>query len=127
MSPFSCSSLTGGKAEYLARSSVFMSIRDLGEEVRDGKVSPVELTKVFLDRLDRLGEKFNAVISVTRERALKEARVAEEEIASGKYRGPLHGIPYGVKDLLATSGGIPTTWGAAPLRDQVFNYDATVI
>ena len=59
-------------------------------------------------------------------RALKEARAAEQEIRAGNYRGPLHGIPYGAKDLLATKG-IPTTWGAAPYKDQVFDYDATVI
>ncbi len=58
---------------------------------------------------------------------MAEARRAEREIAAGRYRGPLHGIPYGAKDLLATSGGIPTTWGAAPLREQRFDFDATVI
>ena len=64
---------------------------------------------------------------MTRERALEQARRADAEIAAGIYRGPLHGIPYGAKDLLATSGGIPTTWGAEPFRDQVFDYDATVV
>ena len=64
---------------------------------------------------------------MTRERALAEARRAEAEIAAGRWRGPLHGIPYGAKDLLATAGGIPTTWGAAPLRHQTFDADATVI
>ena len=95
--------------------------------VRTGQVSPVELAEFFLDRLERLGPRYNAVVTVTRDRALEQARRAEREIASGKYRGPLHGIPYGAKDLLATSGGIPTTWGAAPFRDQVFDRDATVI
>ncbi|MBX6343059.1 MAG: amidase, partial [Thermomicrobiaceae bacterium] len=68
----------------------------------------------------------NAVVTITRERALREARQAEAELRAGYDRGPLHGIPYGAKDLLATAG-IPTSWGAAPLRDQVFPYDATVI
>jgi aspartyl-tRNA(Asn)/glutamyl-tRNA(Gln) amidotransferase subunit A len=90
-------------------------------------VFPVELAEIFLDRLERLGPRYNTVVTVTRERALREAREAEEEISSGRCRGPLHGIPYGVKDLIATSGGIPTTWGAAPFRDQTFEHDATVV
>ncbi|MER3487024.1 MAG: amidase, partial [Chloroflexota bacterium] len=72
------------------------------------------------------GRRLNAVVTITREPALREARLAEAELASGLDRGPLHGIPYGAKDLLATAG-IPTTWGAAPLKDQVFDFDATVI
>ena len=92
-----------------------------------GKVSPGELAETFLDRLERLGPRYNAVVTVTRERALREAREAEEEISSGRCRGPLHGIPYGVKDLIATSEGIPTTWGAAPFRNQTFEHDATVV
>ena len=94
---------------------VFRSIRELAEAVRTRQVSPVELAEVFLERLERLGPRYNAVVAVTRQRALAEARRAEAEIAAGGWRGPLHGIPYGVKDLLATGGGIPTTWGAAPL------------
>ncbi len=105
----------------------FMTVRQLGDLVRDREVSPVELAEYFLDRLETLGPDYNAVVTVTRERAMMQARRAEQEIASGGYRGPLHGIPYGAKDLLATSDGIPTTWGAAPLRNQTFDYDATVI
>ena len=111
----------------MADNPVFMSVRRLGRLVRHREVSPVELAELFLDRLERLGPDYNAVVTVTGERAMRQARRAEREIAAGRYRGPLHGIPYGVKDLLATSGGIPTTWGAAPLRDQVFDHDATVI
>ncbi|MBI4641308.1 MAG: amidase [Candidatus Tectomicrobia bacterium] len=106
---------------------VFLPVRQLGELIRTREVSPVELTEIFLKRLETLGPQYNAVVTVTRERAVEEAREAEKEIAAGQYRGPLHGIPYGVKDLLATSGSIPTTWGAAPLRHQTFDYDATVI
>jgi aspartyl-tRNA(Asn)/glutamyl-tRNA(Gln) amidotransferase subunit A len=73
-----------------------------------------------------MGAKFGAVVTVTRDLAMKEARQAEREINQGRYRGPLHGIPYGAKDLLATEG-IPTTWGAEPLKNQVLDYDATVI
>ncbi|PWU25178.1 MAG: amidase [Candidatus Rokuibacteriota bacterium] len=85
------------------------------------------LAEIFLDRLERLGPRYNAVVTLTRDRAMAQAREAEREIAAGRYRGPLHGIPYGAKDLLATSGGIPTTWGAAPFREQRFDYDATVV
>jgi aspartyl-tRNA(Asn)/glutamyl-tRNA(Gln) amidotransferase subunit A len=105
----------------------FVSVRDLGERVRTRQVSPVELAEYFFGRLEIHGPDYNAVVTTTRDRAMEQARRAEAEIAAGKYRGPLHGIPYGAKDLLATSGGIPTTWGAAPLRDQTFDYDATVV
>jgi len=105
----------------------FVSVRELGERVRTRQVSPVELAEYFLGRLETHGSAYNAVVTITREWAMEQAHRAEAEIASGKYRGPLHGIPYGAKDLLATSGGIPTTWGAAPLRDQTFDYDATVV
>ncbi|MDE0189698.1 MAG: amidase [bacterium] len=111
----------------MSESLVFKSIRQLGGLIQAREVSPTELAEVFLDRLERLGGDYNAVVTVTRERALREARRAEQEISSGRYRGPLHGIPYGVKDLLATKDGIPTTWGAAPFRNQVFDYDATVV
>jgi len=111
----------------VARSPVFMSIRELSELVRKEQVSPVQLTETFLSRLENLGPKYNAVVTVTKKRALEQARQAEREIDAGRHRGPLHGIPYGAKDLLATSGGIPTTWGAAPFRNQTFDFDATVI
>jgi aspartyl-tRNA(Asn)/glutamyl-tRNA(Gln) amidotransferase subunit A len=106
---------------------VFRSVRELGEAVRTRALSPVELTETFLDRLERLGPRFNAVVTITRDRALVAAHRAEAEIATGAWRGPLHGIPYGAKDLLATAGGVPTTWGAAPLRAQTFDFDATVV
>jgi len=108
-------------------SPVFMPISELGELIRTRQFSSVELTELFLNRMERIGPRFNAVVTVTREHALKQARQADRELASGHHRGPLHGIPYGAKDLLATSGGIPTTWGAAPYRNQTFDYDATVI
>ena len=106
---------------------VFMPIRELSELVRTRQVSPVELAEPFLERLETIGPRYNAVVTVTRERAMEQARRAESEIAGGEYRGLLHGIPYGAKDLLATSGGIPTTWGAAPFREQVFDYDAAIV
>jgi len=104
----------------------FLPVRELGARIRDRRLSPVELTGACLDRLERLGGRYHAVVSLMRAPALREARAAEQEIRSGKYRGPLHGIPYGAKDLLATRG-VPTTWGAAPYRHQVFDYDATVV
>jgi aspartyl-tRNA(Asn)/glutamyl-tRNA(Gln) amidotransferase subunit A len=106
---------------------VFVPVRQLAEWVRTSRVSPVALAEVFLDRLEILGPRYNAVVTLTRDRALDEARGAEREIAAGRYRGPLHGIPYGAKDLLATAGGIPTSWGAEPFRAQTFDADATVV
>jgi len=106
---------------------IFMPIRKLGEMVRTRQISPVDLAEIFLDRLETLGPKYNAVVTVTRESAMEQAHRAEHEIASGHYRGPLHGIPYGAKDLLATAKKTPTSWGAVPFREQTFDHDATVI
>ena len=108
-------------------SLVFASVRQLGECLRTRQISPVELTHNFLGRLESLGPNYNAVVTLTRERAMEQAHLAETEITAGEYRGPLHGIPYGAKDLLATNDGIPTTWGAAPLIHQTFDHDATVV
>src|SRR5258708_20641521 len=105
---------------------LFSSVRELGDKIRARRLSPVALAEAYLDRLEKIGPKLGAVVTVTRDRALTEAKQAEQEIKDGKYRGPLHGIPYGVKDLLATKG-IPTTWGAEPYRKQVFDHDATVV
>jgi aspartyl-tRNA(Asn)/glutamyl-tRNA(Gln) amidotransferase subunit A len=106
---------------------IYMPIRELSKRIRTRQISPVALAEIFLDRLERIGPKYNAVVTITRELALQQAHRAEQEITAGRYRGPLHGIPYGAKDLLATSGGIPTTWGAVPFRNQTFDYDATVV
>src|SRR5436190_211597 len=105
---------------------LFAPIRELAERIRTRKLSPIALTEAYLDRLDKIGPRLNGVVTLMRESALKEARAADEEIRANKYRGLLHGIPYGAKDLLATAG-VPTTWGAEPFRKQVFDYDATVI
>jgi aspartyl-tRNA(Asn)/glutamyl-tRNA(Gln) amidotransferase subunit A len=110
----------------LDEATAFLSVRELGTRLRARRVSPVALAEGFIDRLERLGPRYNAVVTIMREQALADARRAEREIAGGRYRGPLHGIPYGAKDLVATRG-VPTTWGAAPYRDQVFDYDATVV
>src|SRR6516164_7028754 len=105
---------------------LFAPVRELAKLIRAERLSPVALTEAYLERLEKLGPKLGAVVTITREQALKEARAAEHEIRAGRYRGPLHGIPYGAKDLLATKG-VPTTWGAEPYKDQVFDFDATVI
>jgi aspartyl-tRNA(Asn)/glutamyl-tRNA(Gln) amidotransferase subunit A len=110
----------------LAEDIFFLSVAELSRKLKAKEISPVALAEGFLDRLERIGPKLGAVVTVTRERALVEARAAAAEIAAGKWRGPLHGVPYGVKDLLATKG-IPTTWGAEPYRNQVFDEDATVV
>jgi aspartyl-tRNA(Asn)/glutamyl-tRNA(Gln) amidotransferase subunit A len=104
----------------------FSSVRDLGALLRARKASSVELTEAYLGRLESMGAGLGAVVTVTRDLALDEARRADREIAAGHWRGPLHGIPYGAKDLLATKS-IPTTWGAEPYRQQVFDHDATAI
>ena len=105
---------------------LFAPVREIGNRIRSKRLSPVALAEAYLDRLEKIGPKLGAVVTVMRESALKEARQAEDEIRSGKYRGPLHGIPYGVKDLVATRG-VPTTWGAAPYRDRILDYDGTVV
>jgi aspartyl-tRNA(Asn)/glutamyl-tRNA(Gln) amidotransferase subunit A len=104
----------------------FRTIRELGAEIRAGRLSPVDLAEACMDRLDTVGRRLNAVVTITRERALEQARRAERELRAGRDRGPLHGIPYGAKDLLATRGAA-TTWGAAPFKDRRFDYDATLI
>ena len=105
---------------------LYSSVAELGERIRTRRLSPVELTEAYLDRIRRVAPRLNAFALVTPEVALAQAREAEREIARDRYRGPLHGIPYGAKDLLATAG-IPTTWGAKPTEHQMFDKDATVI
>ncbi|SEF09218.1 aspartyl-tRNA(Asn)/glutamyl-tRNA(Gln) amidotransferase subunit A [Rhizobiales bacterium GAS191] len=104
----------------------FYSIRELGELLRKGDFSPVELTNLYLARLDGIGRSIRAVVTITDDIALREARLAEAELRSGLDRGPLHGIPYGLKDIIAAVGA-PTTWGAAPFQDQAFAQEATVV
>ena len=105
---------------------LYLSVRELGERIRRRALSPVALAESYLDRSERIGTRLNAYVTLTRELALEQARAAEREIAAGHYRGPLHGIPYAVKDLLAVKG-YPTTWGAKPYAKQQFDYNATVI
>jgi aspartyl-tRNA(Asn)/glutamyl-tRNA(Gln) amidotransferase subunit A len=104
----------------------YLSVSDLAKRIETKKLSPVELTQAYLDRSEKFGPRFNAYARLTPEIALEQAKAAEKEIQHGHYRGPLHGIPYAAKDLLAVKG-LPTTWGAKPYANQVFDYDATVI
>ena len=104
----------------------YLPLSELAKRIETKKLSPVELTQIYLDRSTKLGPRFNAYAHLTPELALAQAEAAEKEIQHGHYRGPLHGIPYAAKDLLAVKG-VPTTWGAKPYADQVFQYDATVI
>ncbi len=104
----------------------FYSIGELAELIRTKQISSTELTKFFIKRLEKYDPFLHCVITLTEERALKQAKAMDEEIASGKYRGLLHGIPFGVKDLLATKD-YKTTWGSVPFKDQMIDEDATVI
>ena len=106
-----------GWAEAIVRENVL--------QARSPKTAK-RLTLLIRGRLETMGPDLGAVVTVTRDLALEQARAADREIAAGRWRGPLHGIPYGAKDLLATKG-IPTTWGAEPYREQVFDHDATAI
>src|SRR5215467_208717 len=104
----------------------YLPITELAKRIESKQLSPVDLTQLYLDRSKKFGPRFNAYALLTPEIALEQAKAAEKEIRRGHYRGPLHGIPYAAKDLLAVKG-VPCTWGAKPYATQVFDYDATVI
>lgn len=97
----------------------FLSAAELSHLIHQKKVTSVELTRLYLSRLKKYGPKLRCVVNLTEELALKQAEQADRELASGKSRGPLHGLPYGLKDLFAVPG-YPTTWGAAPYKTQTF-------
>ena len=104
----------------------FYNVRQLAELIKTKKISSVELTKFYLERLKKYDPQLQCVVTLTEDLALKQAAQADAEIAAGKYRGLLHGIPYGAKDLLAKKG-YKTTWGSVPYKDQVLDYDAVVV
>jgi len=104
----------------------FYSIGELAELIRKKQITPTELTEFFILRLKKYNPVLHCVITITEERALKQAKLMDEEIKAGMYRGILHGIPFGVKDLLATKD-YKTTWGSVPFKDQMIDEDATVI
>lgn len=103
----------------------FYSLPQLASLILNKKISSVELTKFFVERLKKWGDTLECVITLTEELALKQAKQADEELKTGIYRGPLHGIPYGLKDLFAVKG-YKTTWGSTPYKDQVLNMDSYV-
>src|SRR5436309_15356172 len=110
----------------LSEDVLFLSVTELAKRIQSRQLSPVALAESYLDRSRGIGPKLNAYATLTPDLALKQGHAAEKEIAAGKYRGPLHGIPYAAKDLLAVKG-YPTGWGARPYSDQRFDYDSMVI
>ena len=110
----------------ISEETLFLPVTDLAARLHARRLSPVALTEAYLARIDQLEPAYHAWVTVMRDSALEEARQAEREIARGRIRGPLHGIPYGAKDLVATKG-TRTTWGARPYENQSFDYDAAVI
>jgi len=104
----------------------FLPITSLAPLLQRRDVSSTDLTKMYLERIKKYGPKLNCIVTLTENLALEQAARADRDIKAGKYTGPLHGIPWGAKDLFAAKG-IPTTWGAGPFRNQVFDYDATIV
>lgn len=103
----------------------FYSILQLASLIKNKKITSIELTQFFIERLKKYGDSLQCIISLTEDIAMRQALLADKEIAAGKYRGPLHGIPYGLKDLFSVKG-TKTTWGAAPYKDQTIDEDAFV-
>lgn len=104
----------------------FRPLTELAELIRTRQITSTQLTRMYLARLERYDPLLHCVVTLTSERALAQAAAMDAELANGRYRGPLHGIPWGAKDLLAVKG-YPTTWGAEPFRTQTFDEDATVV
>lgn len=104
----------------------FFTIGQLADLIKTKKITSVDLTKFFIERLKKYDPALHCVITITEERAMQQARTADKEISEGKYRGVLHGIPFAVKDLLATKD-YKTTWGSVPFKDQMINQDAAII
>jgi len=124
--PLKLGNYSGTKMPSKIEDLIYYSVGELSYLIKNKKVSSIDLTKMFLNQLKKYGPKLHSVITLTEELALKHAKEADKEISKGKYRGMLHGIPFGVKDLLTTKD-YKTTWGAAPYKDQLISEDATVI
>jgi Asp-tRNA(Asn)/Glu-tRNA(Gln) amidotransferase A subunit family amidase len=103
----------------------FLTVNELGHLIKTRQITSTDLTKIYLDRLKRYGNRLLCVVTLTEQLALKQAKQADEEIAAGRYRGPLHGIPYGIKDLFAVKG-YPTQWGTEAFRGQVIDENCAV-
>ncbi len=110
----------------MSKEIIFKSITELSKLIKFRKLSPLELTKIYLKEIEKISPKLNAFAIVTSELALQEAKIAETEIMNNNYRGKLHGIPYAAKDLFAVKG-YPTSWGSNIYSQQIFDYDAEVI
>ncbi|MHB8302098.1 MAG: amidase [Acidobacteriaceae bacterium] len=115
-----------GRAPKNLEALAFLTVPRLAEYLRTKKVSSVALTEMYIERLRRYDPELHFLVTLTEERAMAQARAADAEIAAGKYRGPLHGLPWGAKDLLAVKG-YPTTWGAGGFEHQMIDEDATVV
>jgi len=124
--PFRLSAAPGVKRPASLEDAAFWPVRHLAELVRTRQVTSLELTEMYLGRLHRYNGLLNNVVTFLDDYGRAEARRADAEIAAGKYRGPLHGMPWGAKDIISVKGH-RTTWGSAPFKDQVFDYDASVV
>ncbi len=124
--PFIISNYSTVKLPVNRDDLAFYTVGELAFLIKSRKISSVELTQFFLDRLKKFGPKLECVITLTEPRALKQAQQADAELKAGRYRGLLHGIPYGIKDLFAAKG-YKTTWGAMPYKEQMPDDDATVV
>ncbi len=124
--PFRASKPTRVSRPQNLEDAAFWPVTQLAELIRTRQVKSAELTEMYLGRLKRYNPKLTCAVTLTEELAMRQARDADREIAAGRYRGPLHGIPWGVKDLCAARG-YPTTWGAAPFKTRIIDEDATVV
>ena len=124
--PFRLSAAPAVKRPANLEDVAFWPVRHLAELVRTKQVTSVELTEMYLARLHRYNGKLNNVVTFLDEVGRAQAKQADAEIAAGKYQGPLHGIPWGAKDIISVKG-YKTTWGSAPLKDQMLDYDASVV
>jgi len=106
--------------------AAYWPVTQLAELIRTKQIKSVELTEMYLARMKRLNPKLLCAVTITEDLGMRQARQADQEIAAGHYRGPLHGIPWGAKDLYAAKG-YPTTWGAAPFKNRIIDTDATVV
>jgi Asp-tRNA(Asn)/Glu-tRNA(Gln) amidotransferase A subunit family amidase len=124
--PFRMSAAPAVKRPAHLEDVAFWPVRHLAELIRTRQVTSLELTEMYLSRLHRYNPKLNNVVTFLDDHGRAEAQRADAEIAAGKYKGPLHGIPWGAKDIISVKG-YKTTWGAAPFKDQMFDYDASVV
>lgn len=124
--PFKYSKIKNLKVPKDPEELAFLPVTHLSALIKERKITSLQLTKLYLERLKKYGPKLECVVTLTEELALEQAKKADEEIAKGIWRGPLHGIPWGVKDLFSTKG-YKTTWGTPPYKDQVIDEDATVV